>query len=272
MTIDLHYQQQLDTPSLLEQVRTCYPSGADLYQLAPLDQLHIGGIKASERLLRHLDHAHHQYVLDVGSGAGGLMRQASARGVNMIGLDITHDLNRLNKGLNRLYSEPVDNPILTGDAHHLPFSRHSLDLILFQHSFLNMPDALQVLRECHRVLKPDGQLIMHEVVLGSHADAMRFPVPWADDPQHSHLLSKQALVRLLQEAGFSSVQTDDWSDEAQAWRRRQHAKETAGAPAQAPLSPAMILGNRFRTMGSNVMLNLEADAIRVLEVLATPVS
>ena len=122
MSIDKHYDQSLDPSWILGQVHSAYPAGADLFQLAPLDQLHIGGIKASERLLRHLDLARHHHILDIGSGAGGLMRQASAMGFSMIGLDITHRFNQLNLGLNDCFSVPVSNPIITGDAHHLPFA------------------------------------------------------------------------------------------------------------------------------------------------------
>ncbi|MGB2131026.1 MAG: class I SAM-dependent methyltransferase [Marinobacterium sp.] len=268
MSIDQHYQQQLDTTAVLERVHQHYPAGANLYQLAPLDQLHIGGIKASERLLRHLQPEQHRQVLDIGSGAGGLMRQAAAQGVRMIGLDITHDLNRLNQGLNHCFSAPVDNLILTGDAHHLPFADQSIDLILFQHSFLNMPDDLQVLKECRRVLKSGARLVMHEVVQGPNADAMRFPVPWAEDSEHSHLMSQDRLITRLENAGFTSIQADDWSTEAINWRRRQLDKEQSSAPTKAPLSPAMILGSRFKTMGQNLVLNLESEAIHVIEVQA----
>lgn len=268
MTIDHHYQQQLDTDAVIARVRQHYPAGADLHQLAPLDQLHIGGLRASERLLRHLDPARHRQVLDIGSGAGGLMRQAARAGIRMIGLDITHALNRLNRGLNRCLPTPVDTPILTADAHRLPFADGSIDLVLFQHSFLNMPDDRQVLRECRRVLSAGGELLMHEVVLGPQADRLRFPVPWAEDAAHSHLLTEPQLRACLQQAGFHALHLEDWSEEALHWRQRQLDKERSGAPVRAPLSPALILGSRFRTMGENLAYNLASRAIRVVEVVA----
>jgi SAM-dependent methyltransferase len=268
MSIDKHYDQSLDPLWILGQVHSAYPAGADLFQLAPLDQLHIGGIKASERLLRHLDLARHHHILDIGSGAGGLMRQASAMGFSMIGLDITHRFNQLNLGLNDCFSVPVSNPIITGDAHHLPFADQSLDLILFQHSFLNMPDNSRVLSECWRVLKPGGTLLMHEVVCGPQPEQMRYPVPWAEDAVHSHLVTSQTLQQQLQQAGFANIRLDDWSDEALAWRQRQLQKEDAGHAGRAALSPALILGSRFADMGKNLVLNLEAGAIRVIELVA----
>ncbi|MBP0049689.1 class I SAM-dependent methyltransferase [Marinobacterium sp. AK62] len=269
MSIEQHYEQQLDTTALLEQVRTHYPEGADLYQLAPLDQLHIGGIKASERLLRHLDPSQPLSVLDIGSGAGGLMRQAALRGIEMIGLDITHQLNRLNQGLNHCLNTPVNTEILTADAHHLPFADNSMDRVLFQHSLLNMPDDTAVLTECRRILKPGGQLIMHEVLEGPHPEKMQYPVPWAETPQQSHLLSQTAFEQRLHDCGFNQVQLEDWSEDALEWRRRQLNKETQGKAVRAPLSPVLILGPRFKAMGQNLVKNLEAGAIRVMEVTAS---
>lgn len=268
MSIDQHYDQSMQPDRILERVHDTYPEGATLFQLAPLDQLHIGGIKASERLLRHLDPSKHQRILDIGSGAGGLMRQASGAGFSIIGLDITHAFNRLNRGLNQCLIEPVTNPILTSDAHHLPFANHGIDLILFQHSFLNMPDNHRVLTECHRVLKTGGELVMHEVVCGEHPETMRYPVPWAEDRSHSHLVHQQTLQQHLQQAGFGAVQIDDWSDDALSWRKRQLGKEQSGHSVRAALSPTLILGPRFKAMGENLVLNLESRAIRVVEVAA----
>lgn len=268
MSIDKHYDQAMQPDQILQQVRSTWPEGASLFQLAPLDQLHIGGIKASTRLLRHLDPERHRYILDIGSGAGGLMRQAAELGFSMIGLDITHAFNRLNRGLNRCLANEVSNPILTADAHHLPFADQSIDLILFQHSFLNMPDNARILAECLRVLRPAGQLVMHEVVAGPHPEHMRFPVPWAEDATHSHLLPAAELQQQLDQAGFSRIEMDDWSEEALAWRQRQREKEDSGQSARAALSPALILGERFKAMGGNLVFNLEHQAIHVVEITA----
>ncbi|GAA0786422.1 hypothetical protein GCM10009109_07480 [Marinobacterium sediminicola] len=207
--------------------------------------------------------------MDIGSGAGGLMRQAALAGINMIGLDITHALNRLNLGLNTCLSAPVHNSILTADAHHLPIANNCIDLVLFQHSFLNMPDDVQVLRECRRVLKPGGHLVMHEVVSGPAADQMRFPVPWAENSSHSCLLTQTILASRLMESGFDIIRIEDWSQDALTWRRRQLEKEQGPSSKPSPLSPALVLGSRFKSMGENLVHNLETEAIRVVEVFAS---
>ncbi|MGY4879479.1 class I SAM-dependent methyltransferase [Vreelandella aquamarina] len=268
MTLAHHYQQHLSVDGVLGQVAEHYPDGPTVYQLAPLDQLHIGGIKASARLINLLDPGTHPRVLDIGAGVGGLMRQAADAGFDMLGLDITHDFNRLNQGLSQLAGLQRHSHCITADALNLPLSDASMDAVLFQHSFLNMPDSSRVLEECRRVLRQDGRLVMHEVVIGPKADTMRYPVPWASDAQHSHLEAADDLMHKLRQAGFCVDHFVDWSDDALAWRQRQREKETQ-RERQAVLSPQLVFGERFLTMGQNLVSNLSHQAIKVIEVRAS---
>lgn len=268
MPLAQHYQQHLNVDSLLARVAEHYPEGPTFFQLAPLDQLHIGGIKASARLMGLLDSQTHPRVLDIGAGAGGLMRQAAEAGFEMLGLDITHGFNCLNQGLSQLAGLEHRARCITADALNLPLADASMDAVVFQHSFLNMPDSTAVLNECRRVLRPAGKLVMHEVVRGPHANAMRYPVPWASDARHSHLESAEQLNQLLEQAGFHIDHFIDWSDDALAWRQRQRAKETQQS-RQAVLSPQLVFGERFLTMGKNLVSNLSDGATKVVEVRAT---
>ncbi|MBP5981124.1 MAG: methyltransferase domain-containing protein [Halomonas sp.] len=263
-----YYQQGLRDADVLAQIRSHYPAGPTLHQLAPLDQLHIGGVTATTRLLALLDPALHPRVLDIGAGLGGLMRQGAAQGFQVTGLDITHRFNALNKALSAL-SEPHSTPLfwITGDATALPFADNTFDALLFQHSLLNMPDAAQVFAESHRVLRPGGQLVMHEVVSGPNVEALRYPVPWATELTHSHLLSQTALTQQLQQSGFILEHCVDWSDIALEWRERQGNKEQT---AQMPiLSPQWVFGERFQEMGRNLLFNLKQQAINLVEIKAS---
>ncbi|MYL24518.1 methyltransferase domain-containing protein [Halomonas alkaliantarctica] len=268
MTLSHHYQQHLSVEDVLGQVAEHFPAGPSFFELAPLDQLHIGGIKASARLIDLLDAQTHPRVLDIGAGVGGLMRQAAEVGFVLVGLDITHGFNRLNQGLSALSKLENRAQCVTGDATHLPFADASLDAVLFQHSFLNMPDGPMVLKECRRVLRPGGRLVMHEVVSGPNSDAMTYPVPWAEDSAHSHLVSADTLKTQLSEAGFTLLHFQDWSQDALAWRQRQREKETQST-RQARLSPQLVFGERFITMGKNLVTNLADEAIKVVEIEAS---
>ena len=270
-TVNDHYQQKLDTDRIIAKLQSAYPEGPDRFQLAPVDQLHIGGIKASLKLVKRIEALEANSILDIGSGLGGLMRlieQDLKRPIT--GLDITHGLNQINQQLSSLTPSNTRPQVVTGDAHNLPFEAGQFDLIVFQHSLLNMPDAAQVLRECKRVLTDNGQLLMHEVLQGENHSEMRYPVPWARSAEDSHLRTESELRAMLDDSGFKIEMFNDWSEEALAWRKRQAEKETqsSGASTPPPVSPALILGLEFVQMGPNVMRNLSSHAARVVEVIA----
>lgn len=261
-----HYQRDLRADEVLAQIDAHYPAGPTLHQLAPLDQLHIGGVAASARLLERLDPTTHVNVLDIGAGLGGLMRQGAALGFQMTGLDITHGFSALNRALSSRVSQPDAPPLawVTGDACALPFADSSFDAVLFQHSLLNMPDANKVLAETRRVLRAGGQVVMHEVVSGPKVAQLRYPVPWAATSEHSHLLTLVELNRLLEVSGFTLQHVEDWTHTALEWRQRQRQKEQT--PRQAVLSPQWVFGERFLTMGKNLVDNLAQGAIKVVEI------
>ncbi|MGQ7263507.1 class I SAM-dependent methyltransferase [Vreelandella sp. V005] len=264
-----HYQRGLRADDVLAQIDAHYPSGPTLHQLAPLDQLHIGGVAASTRLLERLNPATHGKVLDIGAGLGGLMRQGAVLGFQMTGLDITHGFSALNKALSTRAMQPGTAPLawVTGDASALPFAANSFDAVMFQHSLLNMPDTAKVLAESLRVLRPGGQVVMHEVVSGPNVAQLSYPVPWAVGAEHSHLLKLKTLSDLLNTSGFVVEHIEDWSELALTWRQRQREKEQT--PRQAVLSPQWVFGERFINMGKNLVDNLAKGAIKVVEIQAS---
>ncbi|WNL40775.1 class I SAM-dependent methyltransferase [Halomonas sp. PAMB 3264] len=259
-----HYHQALRDDAVLEQIKRHYPDGATPFQLAPLDQLHIGGLKASMRLFERLDPVDQPRVLDIGAGLGGLVRLGASLGFTMTGLDITHRFNALNQRIGKLAASSVDYAVITGDARRLPLSHDSFDAVIFQHSLMNMPALAPVLEEAHRVLRPGGRLVLHELTRGNRRVALQYPVPWAASAEHTHLLTLDALLTRLRTCGFMELEVKNVSDEARAWRARQSDKEQVTA---APvLSPQWVFGERFAAMGKNLLTNLTNRAIEVVEI------
>jgi len=264
--IDQHYSHHTDETFLLQQLRKRYPDGPSIYQLAPLDQLHIGGIKASEKLLLQLETLKPARILEIGSGIGGLMRMLTAnKTAEVVGIDITHRFNRLNHAISGLTVPATSPAVITCDARQLPFANDSFDCIIFQHSLLNIPHTDLCLQECRRVLNTEGSLLLHEVLQGPNPHSMRYPVPWASSAKQSHLITFEAMSGLLQQNNFTLERAENWSNEALQWRQRQANKEDSGKSATA-LSPTKILGEAFSQMGPNVMANLNAGAVEVWQL------
>ncbi len=273
MDIDQHYSHHMDETALLKQLRLQYPDGPTLYQLAPIDQLHIGGIKASEKLLQQLQQLQPRRILEIGSGAGGLMRMINSQlNAEVVGIDITHRFNTLNHALTAL-TDTKASAVITADAQQLPFADNCFDCIILQHSLLNIPDTEHCLQECLRILNSEGSLLLHEVLQGPDCDRMIYPVPWARTAEQSHLISIEALCALLQQSGFQLRGAENWSEEALQWRQRQAEKEQQSATDKARktpvLSPIQILGEDFKKMAPNVIVNLSADAVQVWQLSCT---
>ena len=265
-SVDKHYSQSLQLDEILKRLNEAYPNGPDIYQLAPIDQLHIGGIKASEKLVKRLHELKATKVLDIGSGLGGLLRLCSRQHqADYVSVDITHELSDINQRLNQLSKTTHASMIVTGNGQHLPFADQSFDLIIMQHSLLNMPDKHAALSECKRVLSAEGHLVLHEVLTGKNPDQMQFPVPWASTSELSHLISSAEIRELISSASMNIQSIEDWSAEALSWRARQTNKQQK---THAPVvTPGMILGADFALMGKNVQRNLESGAIEIAEIV-----
>ena len=49
------------------------------------------------------------------------------------------------------------------DAYNLPFEDESIDRVLAIATLPEIPEPVRVLRECHRILKPDGLVCLSEL-------------------------------------------------------------------------------------------------------------
>ncbi|MDP2683826.1 MAG: class I SAM-dependent methyltransferase [bacterium] len=96
-------------------------------------------------------------VLDAGCGNGRLYKFLNNSGINYYGLDSSQNLINIAKS-----NYPQAN-LQTGDITTLPFSDNQFDTIFCVATLHHIPGAKlrqQVISEFHRVLKPNGHLIM----------------------------------------------------------------------------------------------------------------
>ena len=96
-------------------------------------------------------------VLDISFGTGYLLTQIAGQ-VEAFGIE-------LNAVMISYARQNLTCPVhlQRADAHHLPYRANTFDSIINTMTFNGYPDSLRALSEIHRVLRPEGRLLIVDV-------------------------------------------------------------------------------------------------------------
>ncbi|MBY8872948.1 class I SAM-dependent methyltransferase [Micromonospora sp. PLK6-60] len=101
-------------------------------------------------------------VLEVAPGPGYLAIELARLGAYRVtGLDVSHTFVALAGEAARRAGVDVD--FRQGDVHELPFPAGSFDLVVCQAAFKNFVRPVRALDELHRVLRPGGRAVIHDL-------------------------------------------------------------------------------------------------------------
>lgn len=232
--------------------------------LAPIDQLHVGGRQASRELADEAGFKPGERVLDLGCGTGGSSRLLEAEyGVQVVGVDITPPFIEVARWLSQATGLDARSEFICCDAQQLPLESEQFDVVWSQHTLMNLPNLEQGLKEIHRLLKPGGRLLLHEVLQGENREPLALPVPWAETEAHSHLKTPEELQEALRAAGFGCQFNQEVTEAALNWRKKHSDREARGQTNI--LTPQLIFGPRFIQMGKNLMQNLAEGKVRLFQ-------
>jgi SAM-dependent methyltransferase len=129
-------------------------------------------------------------VVDVGCGAGGLVRRLAGLGARVVGVEISP----VALGRARAEATVAGERYLEGRAEALPLPDASADLVVFHNSLHHVPpDGVdRALAEAHRVARPGGAVYVQEPLAeGAYFELVRR----IDDETTVRALAQEAIAR-----------------------------------------------------------------------------
>jgi len=139
-----------------------------------IDEINLKDNNPFNLHLFHFDRVKEKTVLDVGCGAGFLVRQYARNGARIFGIDFT-DISVKRSSLSlKVYQLP--GHIMQANAEELPFKDSSFDYVTSWGVLHHLPSTENGLKEVLRVLKPGGLAIISLYYRNALLNKLCFPV------------------------------------------------------------------------------------------------
>ena len=120
--------------------------------------MHPGGLRLTDRAARLAGVSSGMSLLDIGCGAGASLEFLARKfGIIPFGMELSKE--RLNTASEHLPGVTLN----IGDAAQIPYGDMCFDAVICECVLSLVEDATQAAHEMHRVLRPDGTLIVSDV-------------------------------------------------------------------------------------------------------------
>lgn len=247
--------QKIDDALVQSGIAPLRPTLADL---SPYDEMHIGGHAATVDFVSRLGLKTGMSVLDIGAGLGGVARYvAHETGANVVGVDLSDVYCDVAAELSRRVGLGTRTIFRQGDATAPQFATASFHAAYTIHVAMNIADKLSMYRGVHSVLAPGGVFGIYDILAGSGSNSgagtLNYPMPWAPNPEISHLATPDEMRAMLTVAGFEILTMED---------RTAHALATGGKKRARGIPPALlqVKGPEFPAAVENLAAALENGA------------
>ncbi len=139
-------------------------------------------------------------LLDVGCGNGQFLLQMQACGWEVEGVDFDP----------KAVEQARDKHGLTmyaGELREVAYAQDAFDAITLNHVIEHLPEPIEVLTECRRILRPGGHLVVITPNVNSWG-RRRFTSHWRglEPPRHLFLFSPHTLAAVATKVGFDDFQ------------------------------------------------------------------
>ena len=209
-----------------------------------LDQFHVGGPDAVDRLWPGLLLAPGMRALDVGAGFGGPARQiAAATGAHVVGVDLAASYVEAARALT--VAAGVAEAVRFECTDVAALEAPPFDAAYTMHVQMNVADKPSFFTAIARHLRPGARFACFEVCRTGTGDPA-LPLPWSLDGSDSFLATPDELRAAIEAGGFEAVEWVDDTPWVRQWFDRAGAR-VMGDGTQATL-PALLADGPARLM------------------------
>jgi ubiquinone/menaquinone biosynthesis C-methylase UbiE len=170
-------------------------------------------------------------VLEIGCGAGGCaLHLAGTVACRVTGIDVNaHGIRAAEHSAQAQWLAERARFIEHDASTRLPFSDETFDAAYSNDAFCHIPNRLNLLRECLRVLKTGGRLLFSDALVVS-GTITNEEIAARSSIGCYVFVPRGENERLIQEAGLTFLQTQDTTQQAavisQRWRDARARRET----------------------------------------------
>ena len=158
----------------------------------PIPTNRPGGFLITDRALNFCNFPAKAKILDLGCGTGATVEHViNNYGFNISGLD---------KNLAKVGNQ---KKLIVASANNIPYADAKLDGVLMECSLSMMENPVAVLKECHRILKMDGRLIISDVYAQGEPARLKGCLNRVD--------TKNDILEMLFQNGFKQELFEDYS-------------------------------------------------------------
>jgi len=198
------------------------------------------------------------HLLDVGCGSGAVLQSMQRLGWHVEGVDFDPKAVREAKSKGLIAH--------LGTLEEQDFPGDVLDAVTMRHVVEHVFDPLALLKECHRILKPGGQLVVltpngnswGHSLYGSHWRGL-------EPPRHLHIFNSASLSTACVRAGFNSVCCQSLSRDRGIFLASRSLRRTGRIDPR--IGPTFALRLWAQAMGSAEYLRSQVDHDAGEEVL-----
>ena len=245
-----------------------------LQDLAGVDEFHSRGHQGTldlcERVAGGIQSS--DTIVDIGCGLGGTARHlASAYEATVTGIDLTQEYVEVGNELTRQLGLGDKVHLVQGNALDLQFPNNVFDLAFTVHCQMNIADKETFYQEIHRVLRPGGRLVFHDVFRGETPENPCYPCPWAETENLSHLVTEARARKLVESIGFAISSWMDQTPQSVVWFQSTMAK-MAQRTSPSPLGIHLVMGKTAKQKIQNHLSNCERGSTALVMGVLTKYS